>query len=117
MKQENIGKESEITTIRIDAGRQAYQILADGSTTPLLQQGKTDWDRLDRMKDEDIDTSDIPELDATFWKTARIVPAKTKTPTTIRLDAEMLTWFKGQGKGWQTRINSVLQSYYNSHHR
>ena len=40
----------------------------------------------------------------------------TKKSTTIRLDAEVLDYFKSQGKGWQTRINDILQKYVNSQH-
>lgn len=40
----------------------------------------------------------------------------TKKSTTIRLDAEVLDYFKSQGKGWQTRINDILQKYVNSKH-
>ncbi len=39
-----------------------------------------------------------------------------KESTTIRLDAEVLKFFKGQGKGWQTKINAILQKYVDSHH-
>ncbi len=40
----------------------------------------------------------------------------TKKSTTIRLDTEVLDYFKSQGKGWQTRINDILQKYVNSQH-
>lgn len=76
----------------------------------------TDWQRLAAMTDKDIDTSDIPELDENFWKDAELVSRRNKTSTTIRLDTDVLNWFKDQGQGWQTRINRVLQTYYNSHH-
>ena len=71
---------------------------------------KTDWQRLDAMKDQDIDTSDIAELDDNFFQKAELhVPPK--KPVTIRLDADVLDWFKSQGKGYQTRINKLLRSY------
>ena len=40
----------------------------------------------------------------------------TKKSTTIRLDSEVLDFFKAQGKGWQTKINDILHDYVNSHH-
>ncbi len=40
----------------------------------------------------------------------------TKKSTTIRLDSEVLDFFKAQGKGWQTKINNILHDYVNSHH-
>jgi uncharacterized protein (DUF4415 family) len=42
--------------------------------------------------------------------------ANPKKSTTIRLNAEVLDFFKSQGKGWQTKINDILQKYVNSHH-
>lgn len=74
---------------------------------------KTDWKRLSEMDDKDIDTSDIPELDDAFFKNAEIkVPAK--QPVTLRLDSDVLFWFKSQGQGYQTRINKLLRSYMES---
>jgi uncharacterized protein (DUF4415 family) len=61
------------------------------------------------MKDEDIDLSDIPEIKD--W--SKVVVGKfyrpIKKPLTIRLDADVLAWLKSQGKGYQTRINSLLR--------
>lgn len=71
---------------------------------------KTDWKRLSAMDDKEIDTSDIPELDDDFFRNAEIkVPSK--QPVTLRLDADVLAWFKSQGQGYQTRINKLLRSY------
>ncbi len=80
-----------------------------------LEEGKTDWERLKNMRDEDIDCSDIPELDANFWKNAKLVMPPHKQQLTIRLDSDILGWLKGQGQGYQTRINSILRSYYEAH--
>lgn len=56
------------------------------------------------------------EIDEGFWRVARVVhPAGPKVHTGIRLDADMLDWFKSQGRGWQTRINKVLRSYMDAH--
>lgn len=70
----------------------------------------TDWDKLAKIKDKDIDTSDMPELDEEFFRKAEIrVPPKQSV--TMRLDADVLEWFKSQGHGYQTRINKLLRSY------
>jgi uncharacterized protein (DUF4415 family) len=65
---------------------------------------------LRKMKDEDIDLSDIPEQ--TDW--SNVVVGKFYRPVkqslTIRLDADVIAWFKSQGTGYQTRINSLLRS-------
>ena len=74
---------------------------------------KTDWARLAGMKDQEIDTSDIGELDDDFFRNAELrVPAK--QAVTIRLDADVLEWFKEQGQGYQTRINQLLRLYMQS---
>jgi len=55
---------------------------------------KTNWDRLAKIEDQDIDTSDIPELGDDFFQNAELrVPVK--KPVTLRLDADVLEWFKG----------------------
>jgi len=77
------------------------------------QSSRTDWDKLATQEDDAIDTSDIPELDEAFFATATLhVPMK--KPVTIRLDADVLDWFKSQGKGYQTKINTLLRRYMES---
>ncbi|WP_066018747.1 BrnA antitoxin family protein [Endozoicomonas sp.] len=74
----------------------------------------TDWQRLDTMNDDEIDTSDIPELDEEFFNQAELrLPVK--KPVTIRLDSDVLEWFKEQGQGYQTRINNLLRKYMETH--
>jgi len=73
---------------------------------------KSDLRRIDRMKDEDIDYSDIPDLDAEFFATARVVVPPGKKQVTVRLDRDVLAWLKAQGRGYQTRINAILRAYY-----
>ncbi|MBF8645031.1 BrnA antitoxin family protein [Pseudomonas pudica] len=76
----------------------------------MTKESKTDWSRLARQDDQAIDTSDIPELDENFFREAELrVPAK--QTVTIRLDSDVLAWFKEQGSGYQTRINQLLRQY------
>ncbi len=76
----------------------------------MPKHSKTDWDRLANMKDEDIDFTDIPELSEDFFRNAQLrLPGK--QAVTIRLDADVLEWFKQQGPGYQTRINQLLRQY------
>ncbi len=70
---------------------------------------KSDLARIDRMKGADIDYSDIPRLDKTFFKKATVAWPPEKKQLTIRLDADVLDWLKGHGKGYQTRINRILR--------
>ena len=71
----------------------------------------SDLNRLRNMKDEEINYSDSPELDEAFFERAVIVLPKPKASVSIRLDQEVLDWFKTQGKGYQTRINALLRAY------
>ena len=66
-------------------------------------------ERLMRKKDEDIDLSDIPEI--TDWSKAVVGKfyRPMKKSVTIRVDADVLAWLKSQGRGYQTRVNSLLR--------
>ncbi len=70
---------------------------------------KSDLARIDRTRDADIDYSDIPPLDKAFLKKSVAAWPPTKKQLTIRLDADVLDWLKGHGKGYQTRINRILR--------
>jgi len=65
---------------------------------------------LKRMRDREIDTTDIPPV--LDWSKAVVGKfyRPIKRPVTIRLDADVLAWLKGQGRGYQTRINALLRS-------
>ncbi len=63
------------------------------------------------VKDEDIDTGDIPELDDAFWNKARLVEPDLTQPVTLRVKKSVLDVYKAQGKGYQTRMNAVLETY------
>ncbi len=72
--------------------------------------------RLDEIAarlDESTDTSDIPEVDESFFKTARLVmpPETSKKAISLRVDEDVLNWFKVQGKGHLSRMNAVLRAY------
>ena len=66
-------------------------------------------------KDADIDFSDIPELDETFWRDAELVEPDSTAQITMRVKRSVLDYFKAGGKGYQTRINRVLESYVRAH--
>lgn len=80
----------------------------------MSKTSKTDWSRLNKINDEEIDYSDIAELDEAFFKNAE-VRMPVKQSVTIRLDSDVLTWFKEQGKGYQSRINKLLRVYMDAH--
>jgi uncharacterized protein (DUF4415 family) len=66
---------------------------------------------LARKRDEDIDTSDIPEVKDWSGAVVGKFYRPVKEAVSIRLDADILAWFKGQGSGYQTRINEVLRQF------
>ena len=68
-------------------------------------------DEMVAIRDGDIDYSDIPELDEAFWANARLVEPDKTRPVTLRIKSSVLDYFKAGGKGYQTRINAVLESY------
>jgi uncharacterized protein (DUF4415 family) len=63
------------------------------------------------VTDDQIDFSDIPELDEAFWANARLVEPDRTQLVTLRVKKSVLDAFKAQGKGYQTRMNAVLESY------
>ena len=65
---------------------------------------------LKAIKDEDIDYSDIPELDEDFWKRAELNMPQPKKGVYVRLDTDVLDWLKSKGKGYQTRMNAMLRA-------
>ena len=73
--------------------------------------GATDLKRLRAMPDSRIDYSEIPRLNKTFWKTAKLTMPKPKDRLTIRVDHDVVQWLKRLGRGYQTRINAILRSY------
>jgi uncharacterized protein (DUF4415 family) len=66
----------------------------------------TNWKKLEQLQDEEIDTSDIPALDAQF-----IQQAHWKTPVTINIETDILTWLKKHNIDYQTQINNLLRDY------
>lgn len=76
----------------------------------MKKKSATDWKRLEAAGDEQIDTGDMPELAADFFERAELhLPPK--QAVTMRIDADVLSWFKEQGQGYQTRINKLLRAY------
>jgi uncharacterized protein (DUF4415 family) len=79
-------------------------------------------DALAALPDDQIDLSDMPELPDMEWRKRTFYiglipgPGKKKS-VTIRLDEDVLKWFKRQGKGWQTKMNWVLRLYFASHRK
>ena len=67
--------------------------------------------QIPELKDEDNDFGEIPELDETFWQEAKLVEPDHTRQISLRIRRSVLQWFKRPGKGYQTRINRVLETY------
>jgi uncharacterized protein (DUF4415 family) len=74
------------------------------------RRSRTDWRRVDALRDEDIVFSDIPRQRADFFARPIIWPGP-KKQITLRIDPDVLTFFRKQGRGYQTAINTVLRRY------
>lgn len=85
------------------------------SDKPLTNPATTDWQRVDAMTDEDIDTSDIPPLTETFFARATLRVPRPVVTTTLKIDAEVLRWFKAQGDDYEQRLNAALRIYAEAH--
>lgn len=85
------------------------------SDTNISSKSRTDLDRLAKMKDSDIDLSDSPEITPKQFAKGVVrkglKPALKKSQITLRIDSDVLDWFKKSGKGYQTRINMLLRAY------
>lgn len=76
--------------------------------------GRADLARLRRMTDAEIERTSPPELKnlpPDFWDGAELVPPVIKEPISLRVDADVLTWFRLQGPRYQSRMNAVLRAY------
>lgn len=69
------------------------------------------------LADSDIDYSDIPrQTETTHWtRPGTLVPIENKQQVTLRLDADVLNFFKETGRRYQSRINAALREYMNTH--
>ncbi|MFU8864314.1 MAG: BrnA antitoxin family protein [Rhodobacterales bacterium] len=67
---------------------------------------ESDWDKLEAQGD-----SDDPEEFEVDWSSARVVVPKTKQAISLRLDNDILEYFKSSGSGYQTRMNAVLRAW------
>lgn len=85
------------------------------STTPHSRTSRTDLQRVDEMRDEDIDASDVPATTPEDFArgAARIAlkPLPAKQQITLRIDTDVLDWFRRHGPGYQTQINRLLRAY------
>ncbi len=79
------------------------------------KKSRTDWRRVDAQSDEKIDFSDTPELTPEMFARAVVrrglKPVARKKQLTIRIDSDVLAWYRSQGAGYQSLINALLRAY------
>ncbi len=78
---------------------------------PMRMKGRTDWDRLRREEAEGPYEGEDDEAFDVGWGEAVLVIPEPKQPISLRLDRDVIDFFKSQGKGYQTRMNAVLRAY------
>ena len=80
-----------------------------------LKKSQTNWEHLKKMQDKDIDLSEIPELTPQMFAQAIVrrglEPTPNKLQLTLRIDQDVVDWFRKQGRGYQTQINALLRAY------
>jgi len=86
----------------------------------MLRRGEdlTDWAKVDAMTEEELEASiDFAEEGEFDWSAVAVDIPGPKQQLTIRLDQDVIDWFKAQGAGYQTRINAVLRGYVEAQQR
>jgi uncharacterized protein (DUF4415 family) len=93
-----------------------------GKLPELTEDQRRQLEYVKNLPDDQIDLSDMPELTDEQLQRRPVyiglIPGSlTKKSVTIRLDDDVVKWFKAQGKGWQTKMNWVLRLYFASHRK
>jgi uncharacterized protein (DUF4415 family) len=95
-----------------------YARKADGSLVPIA--GKTDFTRLDAMSNEEIEAGakapDAVAMTDQEWAFMEI-RRPNKVPLSLKLDDDVLVWYRALGKGYQTKINAILRNYMEVHRK
>jgi uncharacterized protein (DUF4415 family) len=92
-------------------------------TPSSRHRGKTDWARVDALGDREIenavqsDPDAAPIFDKKWFEQATVAMHETKVPISLRVDREVVDWFKAHGKRYQSRMNAVLKAYVQAHRK
>lgn len=90
---------------------QREQLTKRGNPEPLTQKLRAELDTLAKMPEAQIDTTEMPPT-ADWSKGVRgAFYRPVKRPLSLRIDADVVDWFQGQGEGYQTKMNAVLREY------
>jgi uncharacterized protein (DUF4415 family) len=88
----------------------------NGMKKPITsRKSRTDGKRVDALRDDKVDFSDAPELTPEMFARAIVrqglKPVARKKLLTLRIDSDVVEWYRSQGSGYQTRINALLRAY------
>ena len=77
---------------------------------------KTDWERLENMTEEELEAAiagdpDWRDIDPNWFENAKLVYLGPKKQLTLRVNADVVEWFRARGEGYQTRMNAALRAY------
>ena len=85
-----------------------------------IREDLTDWARVDAMTEEELERNIAADPDSDLpvdWTKARLVLPQRKESIHLRVDPDVLAWFRRQGRGYLTRMNAVLRAYYEAHRK
>ena len=103
------------------AGESVMTIVRRSAAEIRKHRGRIDRKRVRATTDQEIaaqvasDPDTAPLLDEEWFKTARLVTPQPKVPVSIRVDRDVLEWFKARGPRYQSRMNAVLKAYVAAH--
>lgn len=84
-----------------------------------LRKSETDWARIDKMTDEDINYSDIPKITDEMWKNGMLrknfKPTPNKNQENLPVDCDIIEFFKAQEFNYPKKINLLLRAYMEAH--
>jgi uncharacterized protein (DUF4415 family) len=106
-----MNKAKKVHAILIDG--KVFEKKTKGALVPVAD--RTDYARLDRMPDDEVERvaandTDGPPMTDDEWARSEI-RRPIKIPVGLKLDDDVLAWFKAEGRGYQTRINAILRRY------
>ena len=94
-------------------GLVTYRLDPDNPPT-LTPEERQAWEEAKAMPDEEIDLSDMPERITGWRRVSDLIPAENKQQITLRLDADVIEFFRSTGRRYQSRINAALRDYVNA---
>jgi len=85
------------------------------SAFDMNKPSETDWERVDALTDDQIDTSDIPPLSESFFARATWRLPRQPIVVTLHVDPDIWAWFRAQGREYERRVNAALRIYAEAH--